>query len=165
MTKTNIIILGIDPGFADTGYGLIKKNGNHLSFISAGSIKTPSRQNFADRLNTIYKNINKLIEEYQPDLVGVEKLYFAKNVKTALDVGQARGVIMLALAQNKVPFLELTPLQVKQSISASGAASKRQVGLMVKTILCLKSVPEPDDAADALAVAIGASFINPRLIA
>lgn len=164
MTSQNIIILGLDPGFADTGYGLISKTGNRLVFIDAGSIKTDAHHDFAARLEEIHFNIDKLIKKHNPDLVAIEKLYFSKNVKTALDVGQARGVIMLAAKQNKKIIMEFTPLQIKQSVAASGAAAKRQVGLMVKTILGLKVVPKPDDAADALAAAITAAFTNTRLI-
>jgi len=163
MSQTKKIILGLDPGLADTGFGIISKLGNKLTFIAAGSIRTAKNKDFIDRLALIYKAVSVLIKKYQPDLVGVEKLYFAKNVKTALDVGQARGVVLLAIAQNHKEIVEFTPLQIKQAIASSGQANKRQVGLMVKTILCLSQVPRPDDASDALAVAITAAFFNKRL--
>ena len=163
MVAKEKIILGFDPGIADTGFGVISKTGNSLKFIDTGSIQTPKTKNLSDRLEEIYIEANKLIKKYKPDLVSVEKLYFAKNAKTALDVGQARGVLMLAISQSNKGLLEFTPLQVKQAVCSNGQASKRQVGLMVKTILNLKSVPKPDDAADALAVAICASFYNKKL--
>lgn len=163
MSKKKQIILGLDPGLADTGFGIIEKDGSSLVFLNTGSIKTKSKADFGSRLNTIFDEIDKLIKKYKPDLVGVEKLYFAKNVTTAIDVAQARGVSLLACRKNKVKTIEFTPLQIKQSVAASGSANKKQVGLMVKTILNLKSVPKPDDAADALAVAITASFFNTRL--
>lgn len=163
MSKTNKIILGFDPGFADTGWGVIDKQGNSLKFIEAGSIKTSKTKDFAKRLQILYKEADKIIKKYKPDLIAVEKLYFAKNVKTALDVGQARGVLLLSIIKNNRDFLEFTPLQIKQAVCANGQASKKQVGLMVKTILNLRNVPKPDDAADGLAIAITASFFNRKL--
>jgi len=163
MLKTEKIILGFDPGFADTGFGVISKNSQGLKFVETGSIQTSKQKDFSDRLQIIYHEADKLIKKYKPDIIAVEKLYFAKNVKTALDVGQARGVLLLAIVQNKKEFFEFTPLQVKQAVCANGQASKKQVGLMVKTILGLSAIPQPDDAADALAVAISASFFNKQL--
>lgn len=163
MLKADKIILGFDPGFADTGWGIIAKDKQRLTFIDAGSIKTAKHKDFAKRLQFIYKEADKLIKKYQPDLVAVEKLYFAKNVKTALDVGQARGVLLLAIIANQKDILEFTPLQIKQAVCANGQASKKQVGLMVKNLLKLQSVPKSDDAADALAAAICASFFNKAL--
>lgn len=157
------IILGLDPGLADTGFGVIERQGQCLSYMLCGSIKTQAKINFSKRLLEIYQEVSNLLGEYQPDLVAVEKLFFAKNTKTAIDVGQARGVILLAVAEHKVDLVELTPLQVKQAIASSGQASKRQVGLMVKNFLHLSAVPKPDDAADALAIAIAGSFFNPLL--
>ncbi len=164
MFKQKQIILGLDPGVADTGFGVIEKINNTLKFVSTGSIQTSKHKDFSDRLEQIYQEVNRLIKKHKPDLVAVEKLYFAKNVKTALDVGQARGVVMLAIRQNRKEILEFTPLQVKQAVAASGNATKKQVGLMVKALLCLNAIPRPDDAADALAIAITASFFNKRLI-
>tara|TARA_B100001964_G_C13877885_1_gene441645 strand:+ start:158 stop:649 length:492 start_codon:yes stop_codon:yes gene_type:complete len=148
------IILGLDPGFADTGFGLLQKDKNGLQFIDAGSIQTSRDKKFSERLVIIYQEIKKLIKKYKPDIVGIEKLYFARNVKTALDVAQARGVVILASEEYNIDIVEFSPVQVKQAVTSHGGANKKQVGLMVKTILKLKEVPQPDDAADALAIAI-----------
>ncbi len=158
MAKDNKIILGLDPGIADVGFGIIEKNKKGIRFIKTGSIKTVNLKSFSERLEIIYKKINKLIIKYKPDIIGVEKLYFARNIKTALDVSQARGVIILACQSNSIEIDEFTPTQVKQAVTGSGIANKRQVGLMVKTILKLNKVPKPDDASDALAVAIATSI-------
>lgn len=163
MKSQKTIILGFDPGIADTGFGIIEKFDNSIRFIDTGSIQTSKQKEFGDRLEILYDMADKIIKKHKPSIVGIEKLFFAKNVKTALDVGQARGVIMLAIKKNNIKPLEFTPLQIKQAIASSGRADKRQVGLMVKTILGLKEVPKPDDAADALAVAITASFYNKKL--
>ena len=152
------IILGIDPGIADTGWGVIEcdKKDNYTC-LEYGSIKTKAKNDLSDRLEVLYRELKKIIKEYKPNLIGVEQLYFAKNVKTALTVGHARGVILLTARQCKVPTVEFTPLQVKQAVSAYGKASKLQVQKMVKLLLNLKEIPRPDDAADALAVAICAA--------
>ncbi|RJR08763.1 crossover junction endodeoxyribonuclease RuvC [Candidatus Parcubacteria bacterium] len=163
MTKHDKIILGFDPGFADTGWGVVHKIDSSLKFVAAGSIQTAKKKDFLTRLEIIYQQADKLIKNYKPDIIAVEKLYFAKNAKTALDVGQARGVLLLAIIKNKKEILEFTPLQIKQAVCANGQASKKQVGLMVKTILNLKTIPKPDDAADGLAAAITASFFNKQL--
>jgi crossover junction endodeoxyribonuclease RuvC len=164
MTATQKIILGFDPGIADTGFGVISKEGSKLKFIDTGSIQTAKGRELSVRLEEIYNSVIKLIKKYNPEIVSVEKLYFAKNVKTALDVGQARGVVMLAIQQRQKELIEFTPLQIKQAVTGNGQASKRQVGLMVKTILNLQAVPKPDDAADALAAAIAAAFFNRKLV-
>jgi len=157
------IILGIDPGLADTGYGVIEKEANgKLVCLEYGTIKTPAKENLDMRLEMINLKLDKIIKKYKPKLMGVEELFFCKNVKTALVVGQARGVILLTARQNKVPIVEATPLQVKQAVSAYGQASKLQVQKMVKLLLNLKELPKPDDAADALAVAI--CFANTQLL-
>lgn len=148
------IILGIDPGIADTGYGIIKMRGGDLECLTYGSIKTPAGESLSLRLQTLYQELSKLIKKYKPQAAAVEQLFFNKNVRTALIVGQARGVVLLAISQNKLPLLDFTPAQVKQAVSAYGQASKLQVQKMVKMILKLKELPQPDDAADALAVAI-----------
>jgi len=148
------IILGIDPGLADTGYGLIKKQGQELKMIAYGSIKTSAKDDFLKRLDKIHLELTKIIKKYKPQKVAVEQLFFCKNVKTALLVGQARGVCLMTIAENKLPIDEFTPLQIKLALTSYGKADKRQVGQMVKILLKLKSVPKPDDAADALATAI-----------
>lgn len=152
-----MIILGIDPGIADTGYGTIKTDGHKLFCLSYGSIKTKAKTELGDRLEIINIELNKIIKKYKPNLIAVEQLFFCKNVKTALIVGQARGVILLTAKQNKIPTVEFTPLQVKQAVSSYGQAGKLQVQKMVKLLLNLKELPKPDDAADALAVAICAA--------
>lgn len=157
MNKNNSIILGIDPGIADTGYGVIKKEGNKLLCLDYGSIKTSSKIEMPDRLETINSELNEIIKKYKPNLISVEQLFFCKNVKTALVVGQARGVVLLTAKQNKIKIIEFTPLQIKQAVSAYGKATKDQVQKMVKIILNLKTIPQPDDAADALAAAICAT--------
>lgn len=164
MSQTNKIILGFDPGFADTGWGVISKDNSGIKFIEAGSIKTSKLKDFSKRLQIIYKEADQLVKKYRPDIVAVEKLYFAKNAKTALDVGQARGVLLLAIIKNDKDILEFTPLQIKQAVCANGQASKKQVGAMVKALLKLSAVPKPDDAADALAAAICAAAFNKKLL-
>jgi crossover junction endodeoxyribonuclease RuvC len=155
------IILGIDPGIADTGYGIIRVNGSHLSCITYGSVKTPAKADLITRLEMLHQELDKIIKKYQPDYAAVEQLFFNKNVRTALIVGQARGVVLLTLKQNKLAVFEYTPSQVKSAVSAYGQASKLQVQKMVKLILNLTELPKPDDAADALAIAICA--LNCRL--
>lgn len=155
------IILGLDPGIADTGYGIIKDEASKLSCLAYGSIKTKAGTKLDDRLETLFLSLDKIIKEYKPDSAAIEELFFNKNVKTALIVGQARGVILLALKMNKIPTTEFTPGQVKQAVSSYGRATKNQVQNMVKMILKLKEIPQPDDAADALAVSICA--LNNRL--
>ncbi|MFA5076001.1 MAG: crossover junction endodeoxyribonuclease RuvC [Patescibacteria group bacterium] len=152
-----MIILGIDPGVASTGYGLISKQGNQLSLITFGVIKTPAKTNFADRLNIIHRELKALIKKYQPNKIAIEELFFCKNVKTALMVGQARGVILLTSIQANIPIVEYTPLQIKQAVTSYGRAEKSQIQKMVKILLNLKNIPSPDDAADALATAICAT--------
>lgn len=152
------IILGIDPGFAITGYGvIIKEAKNIIKLLDYGCITTKSNQEFSERLNILHKELEKIIKKYNPSLVAVEELFFCKNVKTALMVGHARGVILLTAMQAKVPLKELTPLQVKQGVTGYGKADKKQVQKMAQIILGLKEIPRPDDAADALAVAITAA--------
>lgn len=156
-TKNKIIILGIDPGIADTGFGVIKNENNKLTCLAYGSIKTSAELKLPDRLEIINLELAKIIKKFRPDLISIEELFFCKNVKTALIVGQARGVIVLTAKQHKVPAVEFTPLEVKQAVSSYGQAGKLQVQKMVKIILNLKELPKPDDAADALAIAICAA--------
>lgn len=151
------LILGIDPGYGITGYGLIEKHGPRFVCRDYGVIKTSSQADFCDRLKTLHQDLSRLIKKFKPDLVAIEDLFFAKNAKTAIKVGHARGVIILTAVQAKIPIVEYTPLQVKQAIASYGRAEKKQVQLMVKTLLNLKEIPKPDDAADALAVAICAA--------
>lgn len=151
------IFLGIDPGVADTGFGVVEIKGNSCRCLSYGSIKTPKDMPLGDRLCIIERDLKKIIDKYKPKGVAVEKLFFNKNVTTAIAVGAARGVVLLTMAKNKIPLLELSPTQVKSQISAYGKADKAQVQRMVKVILCLKEIPKPDDAADALALAIAGS--------
>lgn len=148
------IILGIDPGIADTGYGFIRVDGSRLECLAYGSIKTPAKEELPQRLQTLHKELSVLIKKYKPEKAAVEQLFFNKNVRTALIVGQARGVVLLTISLSNVPIIDFTPGQVKQAVSAYGQASKLQVQKMVKLILSLKELPQPDDAADALAVAI-----------
>ncbi len=163
MKLSPTIILGIDPGIADTGFGVIKRDQNNkLSCLNYGSIKTKAQTEHSERLSSIYKGLNKIIKKYKPDIIAVEELFFCSNAKTALIVGEARGVAMLAAKQNKTPIMEFTPLQVKQAVSTYGRAEKTQVQKMVKLILNLKEIPQPDDAADALAIAICAANSTPR---
>lgn len=155
------IILGIDPGIADTGFGVIEKIGsNGLKCLDYGTIKTSAKMELAERLQILNKEIKKIINTYKPDLIAVEQIFFCKNVKTALIVGHARGVILLTAKMHKVETCEFTPLQIKQAVSAYGQASKLQVQKMVKMLLGLKELPKPDDAADALAAAICATNTN-----
>ena len=151
------IILGIDPGIADTGFGVIKVERGKITCLTYGSIKTPKKTELSDRLETLYQDLSSLLERYHPDLASIEQLFFNTNVTTALIVGQARGVVLLALKQNKVPIVNFTPSQVKSSVCSYGKAPKLQVQKMVKSILKLEKLPQPDDAADALALAICAS--------
>lgn len=148
------IILGIDPGIADTGFGIIASEKNKLTCLGYGSIKTSSKLELPDRLEIIHSELTKLIKKHKPDLIAIEELFFCNNAKTALIVGQARGVVVLTAKLNKVKSVEFTPYQVKQAVSTYGHAEKGQVQKMVKLILNLKELPRPDDAADALAIAI-----------
>ncbi len=149
-----MIILGIDPGIAIVGYGIIECKGNKYKAIDYGVITTEPKCSFPERLKIIYNELTDIIIKYDPDAFAIEELFFNKNVKTAIDVGQARGVELLAGMNRGLEIFEYTPLQVKQGVVGYGRASKRQVQEMVKLLLNLKEIPKPDDAADALAVAI-----------
>ncbi|MBI3291033.1 crossover junction endodeoxyribonuclease RuvC [Candidatus Falkowbacteria bacterium] len=148
------IILGVDPGLADIGFAIIEKQGGLLKAIDYGRVKTSASSPTQVRLKEIHQNLNKLIKKHKPQIIGVEKLFFAKNSKTALKVGEARGVIMLLAGENKLTLKEFTPLQVKMALTGYGQASKNQIKQMVKAVLGLPGLPKSDDAADALAVAI-----------
>lgn len=147
-------ILGIDPGFAILGYGIIEKKGNHFSVCGYGAVTTEAGIPMPDRLKQIYCELMEIIAEYQPEAASIEELFFNTNITTAIQVAQARGVAILACANSGVAIAEYTPLQIKQGLVGYGRAEKKQVQQMVKTILNLKEVPKPDDTADALAAAI-----------
>ena len=149
-----MIILGIDPGLAIVGYGVVECIGNKYNAIDYGCITTGANILFPERLKMIYDEMLSIIDKYNPDHVAMEELFFNKNVKTAIKVGQARGVEVLAAVNKGLEVYEYTPLQIKQAVVGYGRAEKRQVQEMVKLLLNLKKIPKPDDAADALAVAI-----------
>jgi crossover junction endodeoxyribonuclease RuvC len=151
-------ILGIDPGSGIIGFGLIEKK-SISKLIDAGVIRTTIGDSDASRLVELYESIKELLQEFKPDVAVVEKLFFAQNVTTAISVAQARGVILLALAEEKIPVFEYTPLQIKMSMTGYGRATKAQIQEMVRVQLGLKKKPSPDDAADALAVAL--TYQNP----
>lgn len=147
-------ILGIDPGYGITGYSIIDYVGNKFRLIASGAIKTPAGMSFPLRLSEIYTDLNHIIDEYQPDAVSVEELFFNNNAKTAINVAQARGVILVACCQRGIPTYEYTPLQVKQAVVGYGRADKIQVQKMVKTILNVEALPKLDDTTDSMAMAI-----------
>ncbi len=149
-----MIILGIDPGTATTGFGIVKKNRGNFELLDFGIIATSPKDTASKRLEKIFQEVSLILEKIKPDLVVVEKLYFFKNLKTAMPVAEARGVILLAIQQNKIKIIELTPLEVKMGMCGYGRAEKLQVQKMVKETLKLEKIPKPDDAADALALAI-----------
>ena len=149
-----MIILGIDPGTAMLGYGIVERTGPRLRAIDYGVIKTASTLSLPERLEAIYLALTDIIELHAPALVGVERLFFSTNVQTAFAVGQARGVVLLAAALHDLEIREATPNEVKVAVAGHGSASKAQVQRMVQAILGLSEIPEPDDAADALAIAI-----------
>jgi crossover junction endodeoxyribonuclease RuvC len=147
-------VLGIDPGTAITGYGVVEEETGNVRALTFGAIRTPSDRPLAVRLQLIYRGVRQLTREWQPNVAAVEELFFGSNVRTALSVGQARGVVLLALADAGLEVIEYTPLVVKQAITGYGGADKAQMQEMVRLLLGLAEPPYPDDAADALAVAI-----------
>ncbi len=147
-------VLGIDPGYAIVGCGVVEYKNNKFTMLDYGAILTEAHTPFNERLEKIYNEAEELILKYRPDAVSMEKLFFNTNQKTAIDVAQARGVLVLAAQRNKVPVFEYTPLQVKQSVVGYGRAEKKQVQEMTRILLNLEKIPKPDDAADALAMAI-----------
>lgn len=149
-----MIILGIDPGTAALGYGVIERTGGRLRAVDYGCVTTSADSPLPDRLNAIHAHVAELIGTYHPDLVAVERLFFSNNAQTAFAVGQARGVVLLAAAQAGIPVREATPNEVKVAVTGYGNADKEQVGRMVAVILQLPEAPTPDDTADALATAI-----------
>ncbi|HLZ61924.1 MAG TPA: crossover junction endodeoxyribonuclease RuvC [Ktedonosporobacter sp.] len=148
------VALGIDPGTAIVGYAVVVATGNELSMLVCDVITTPAKMPLAQRLQIIYEGLSKVIATYKPQEAAMEELFFAKNARTAMTVGQARGVAMLALANSGLSVAEYTPKQVKQAVTGYGGAQKDQVGEMVRILLKLSAIPRPDDAADAAAVAI-----------
>lgn len=149
-----MIILGIDPGYATTGYGVLLKEGQTLTALDYGAIITRPSEETPDRLLAIYEQINRLFDVHQPDFLVTERLFFSKNETTAFGVGRTIGVVLLTAAQRGVPWTEYTPPQVKQAVVGYGGAEKKQVQYMIQRLLNLKTVPKPDDAADAFAIAI-----------
>ena len=149
-----MIVLGIDPGYAIVGVGVVEYRNSRFSLVSYGAITTDAGVPFNRRLEIIYDELTEIIEKYKPDAMSVEKLFYNSNAKTVIDVSQARGVIMLAAQKTNTPVFEYTPLQVKQSVVGYGRADKKQVQEMTRRILSLDAVPKPDDTADAIAMAI-----------
>ncbi len=147
-------IMGIDPGYAIVGVGIVDYNRNRFSTLEYGAITTTPDQPFPKRLQTIYEDYTTLLDRFHPEAVSIEKLYFGNNVTTGIDVAQARGLILLGAAQRNIPIFEYSPVQIKQAVVGYGDAEKHQVIYMTTKLLNLKSSPKPDDVADALAVAI-----------
>jgi len=158
-----MLVLGIDPGTATVGYGLLEIEGNDIkSILNYGIIQTPSKIPMQKRLKMIFDDMNELIETFKPDIMAIEELFFFKNSKTVITVSQARGVILLSATINNLEIYEYTPLQVKIALTGYGRADKNEVQNSVKDILNLEKIPKPDDAADALGIAYLASM-NPEL--
>jgi len=149
-----VVVLGVDPGTATTGYGLVREIEGRLELVACGVVETPAGGPLPVRLQTIYRELRLLVEEYQPSAAAVEKLFFSRNVRTAMSVGQARGVALLALADAGLDIGEYDPMEIKQAVTGYGGAGKQQVQEMVRALLGMDEVPRPDDAADGLAVAI-----------
>ena len=158
-----MIILGIDPGYGILGFGVIETDGIHHKAIAYGAIETPKFSRFPMRLKYIGDQIAGLISHYQPDAVAVEELFFQNNAKTAIMVAEARGVVLYVAESKAIPLFEYTPMQIKQATTGYGRAEKRQIQEMVKMLLGLTKIPKPDDAADALAVAITHAQTNPKM--
>lgn len=149
-----MIVLGIDPGFAIVGYGVIEAQNGNFKVLDYGSVDTPKEETLPVRLAMIETGLQELIEKFHPDAIAVEELFFTKNITTGIAVAEARGVILLTAVKSCGKLYEYTPNQIKQAITGWGGADKKQMQLMVKTLLKLKNIPKPDDAADALAVAL-----------
>lgn len=158
-------VLGIDPGYAIVGYGVIDYEKNKFKVVEYGAITTEAGEDMNMRFKTIHEDLNSIIERTKPDFMAIEELFFNSNQKTAINVAQARGVLLLSALNHNVRIYEYTPLQVKQAVAGYGRAEKKQVQLLVKSLLGLSSVPKPDDTADALAIAIcHAHSYNPRVL-
>lgn len=149
-----MIIIGIDPGYAITGFGVLEYEGNHFKLIESGSIQTKAGIPLPTRIAKIYDDMNDLIEKYKPDAIAIEELFFNRNTTTAIGVAQGRGAVLIAAAKTATPIYEYTPLQVKQGVTGYGRADKKQVQMMVKTVLGLEKVPKLDDTTDAIAIGI-----------
>ena len=149
-----MIIIGIDPGYAITGFGVLEYEGNHFKLIESGSIQTKAGIPLPTRIAKIYDDMNGLIEKYKPDAIAIEELFFNRNTTTAIGVAQGRGAVLIAAAKTNTPIYEYTPLQVKQGVTGYGRADKKQVQMMVKTVLGLEKVPKLDDTTDAIALGI-----------
>lgn len=157
-------IIGIDPGYAIVGYGVIDYIGNKFKIVEYGAITTESNQNMNERFKSIHDDLNTIIERTKPEFLAIEELFFNSNQKTAINVAQARGVLLLSALNHGISVHEYTPLQVKQAVVGYGRAEKKQVQLLVKSILGLEKVPKPDDTADALAITVcHAHSYNPRV--
>lgn len=159
-----MIVLGIDPGIATVGFGVIKAEGNRQSLVRCGVIKTSSGIRLALRLNQIFEDARELIDAYKPDAIAIEELFFNTNLKTGISVAHGRGVLILAGEERGIPMFEYTPLQVKQTVAGYGRAGKKQVMEMVRRLLTMDEVPRPDDAADALAIAICHARVSNSLL-
>lgn len=153
-TYKTLRVLGIDPGTATTGWAVVEEDKKNPRLVACGCVNTSKFNSDADRLVEIGRDIGSLIKKYKPDEAAIEDLFFFKNLKTAITVAQARGVILYEIKKNLLPLFSYTPLQVKQALTGYGRADKNQIQIMVKNILKLKSIPKPDDAADAIAIAI-----------
>ena len=151
-------ILGIDPGYAIMGYGVIEKNGQSIAPLDFGVVETDKNLPFPERLEKLYLGTRQLCELYRPDMAAFEELFFYHNITTAISVGSGRGVSLLAVQQSGVPMYEFTPMEIKQSVCGNGHADKKQVQQMIRVLLGLRTEPKPDDAADALAAALCLAF-------
>ncbi|MCX9011107.1 MAG: crossover junction endodeoxyribonuclease RuvC [Candidatus Methanoperedens sp.] len=149
-----MIVIGIDPGLATVGFGVILKNGEVITPVSYGCIRTSAEKQTPERLMEIYNEVCALLEKYAPDMIAIERLFFSKNVTNAMSVSEARGVIFLAAQQKNIPVFEYTPNRVKQAVTGSGRADKKQMQEMIKRLLGLDEIPQPDDAADGLSIAL-----------
>lgn len=149
-----MVILGIDPGYAITGYGVVSYERNHFTVLDYGAITTKAHTPFEQRLLTLHQQMDAIIARFQPEVMAIEELFFQRNTTTAIGTAQARGVLILAAAEGNIPVYEYTPMQIKQAVTGYGRADKNQVSTMVKMLLNLESVPKPDDVTDALAIAI-----------
>lgn len=152
-----MIVLGIDPGIARCGYGVVRSEGQKMELVAYGCMETPAGLPLSKRLSMLHQQLSEVLKLHRPQRVGVEKLFFSKNVKTAMQVGEARGVVMFALDGAGLLPIEMTPNEVKLAVCGQGSADKKQVQAMIKMLLRLPSVPEPDDAADAVAIALAAA--------